>query len=116
MKNLAIFGAMALVLGLSPSAFAADTETLELYAVSQLATGTTMATMSDRQLTSVEGMSYSRHHDCGCRGGYGRSSSSYTSVYQNNDLSQANLNFGGGKYSDVSQANFALQSNKAIVR
>jgi hypothetical protein len=55
MKNLAIFGAMALVLGLSPSAFAADTETLELYAVSQLATGTTMATMSDHQLTSVEG-------------------------------------------------------------
>ena len=116
MKKGVIFGAMALLLGVGASAFAADTETSELYAISQLTAGQAIETMSDTQLTNVEGMSYSRHNDCGCRGGYGRSSSSYTSIYQNNDLSQANLNFGGGKYSDVSQANFAVQSNRAIVR
>ena len=116
MKNLAIFGAMALVVGFGPSAFAADTENSELYAMSQLTAGQAIETMSDTQLTSVEGMSYSRHHDCGCRGGYGRSSYWSTSIDQSNSMSQANLNLGSGRNSDVSQANFALQSNKAIVR
>jgi hypothetical protein len=116
MKKGMIFAAMALLLGVGASAFAADTETSELYAISELTTGQAMKTMSDTQLTKVEGMSYSRHNDCGCRGGYGKNSYSSTSIYQSNDLSQANLNFGGGKYSDVSQANFAVQSNRAIVR
>jgi hypothetical protein len=116
MKKVAIFGAMALLLGVGASAFAADTETSELYAISQVTAGQAIETMSDGQLTNVEGMSYSRHHDCGCMGGRGGSSSSYTSIYQNNSLSQANLNFGGGKNSFVPQSNYAFQSNTAMVR
>ena len=116
MKKGMIFAAMALLLGVGSSAFAADTETSELYAISQLTAGQAIETMSDSQLTNVEGMSYSRHHDCGCMGGRGGSSSSYTSIYQSNFLDQANLNFGGGKYSDVSQVNYAIQGNTAIVR
>jgi hypothetical protein len=116
MKKGMIFAAMALLLGVGASAFAADTETSELYAISELTTGQAMKTMSDTQLTKVEGMSYSRHNDCGCRGGYGKNSYSSTSIYQSNDLSQANLNVGGGKNSFVPQSNYALQGNTAIVR
>jgi hypothetical protein len=115
MKKGMIFAAMALLLGVGASAFAADTETSELYAISELTTGQAMETMSDTQLTKVEGMSYWQHKDCGCRGGYGKNSYSSTSIYQSNSLSQANLNFGGGKNSYVPQVNYAIQSNTAIV-
>jgi hypothetical protein len=116
MKKGMIFGAMALLLGVGSSAFAADTETSELYALSQVTAGQAIETMTDSQLTNVEGMSYSRHHDCGCMGGYARSSYSWTSIDQSNSLSQANLNVGGGKNSFVPQSNYALQGNTAIVR
>ena len=115
MRNLVIFGVMALVLGFGLSAFAADNGTPEFYAVSQFATGDSMQIMTDSQLTTVEGMSFKRHNDCGCRGG--KSSWSSTKIDQSNSLSQTNFNLSGGKRSgDVYQNNFALQSNKAIVR
>jgi hypothetical protein len=116
MKKGMIFAAMALLLGVGSSAFAAETETSELYAISQLTAGQAIETMTDSQLTNVEGMSSPHHYDCGCRGGYGKNSYSSTSIYQSNSLSQANLNFGGGKNSYVPQANYAFQSNTAIVR
>jgi hypothetical protein len=90
------------------SAFAADNNAQEFYAVSELNPATNLQVMSDSQLTAVEGMSYTRHN-----GGY---SSSWTSIYQSNSLSQANLNFGGKRGGDVYQGNYAFQSNNAIVR
>ena len=113
MRSLIAVGVAALVLGLGVSSFAADTESVELYAVSQL-TGqqsTSLPTMSDQQLRSVEGMSFSRHHDCGC--GY-----SYRSVTisQSNWMDQANVNLGGHRGGVVDQFNGASQSNLAIVR
>lgn len=113
MKTLAFLSVMAVVLGFGFSAFAADNTVQEFYAVSQLETDSNLQTMTDAQLTKVEGMSYSRHMDCGC---HGKSSSSWTSIYQSNSLSQANLNFGGKKGGDVYQGNYAYQSNYASVR
>ena len=111
MRNLVIFGVMAAVLGLGMTAFAADTNQPEFYAMSEVAADNNLQAMSDSQLTKVEGMSRMRHHDgkghdCKCGG------SSWTSIFQSNSLSQANLNFGG---KNVYQANVAEQSNFAVV-
>ena len=116
MKTLVIFGVMATVLGFGMAAFAADTSVPEFYAVSELASGTNLQVMTDSQLTTVEGMSFKRHRDCGCHGKHGKSSWSFTSISQSNDLSQLNLNFGGKRGGDVYQVNEAMQSNRAIVR
>ena len=66
-EKLSDFGVMAAVLGLGMSALAADNNVPELYAVSQLSTGANLQTMTDSQLTSVEGMSWRSHkkHDGG---------------------------------------------------
>ena len=88
MKNLAIFGVMAAVLGLGLSAMAADNNAPELYAVSQLSTGSNLQTMTDSQLTSVEGMSWRGHKkDCG-----GCGKSYWSTIKQANDLYQMNVN------------------------
>ena len=109
MKNLAIVGVVAAVLGFGMTALAADTNSPEFYAVSEVAADSNLQAMSDSQLTTVEGMSWMRHNDCGCRG------TSYTSIYQSNSLSQLNFNL-GGKRSDVYQTNSAYQGNVAIVK
>ena len=113
MRTFIAVGVAALVLGLGVSSFAAHTESVELYAVSQLAgqTSASLETMSDQQLQSVEGMSFTRHHDCGC----GHSFQSVT-IYQSNWLDQANVNIGGSRRGSVEQFNGATQSNVAIVR
>lgn len=106
MKNLAIFGVMAAVLGLGMSALAADNNVPELYAVSQLSTGANLQTMTDSQLTSVEGMSWRSHkkHD----GGKSWSST----IKQSNELYQMNVNSGKlGPHTDFSQKNIAYQTN-----
>jgi hypothetical protein len=113
MRTLTFLSVMAVVLGFGFSALAADNTVQEFYAVSQLETNSNLQTMTDAQLTKVEGMSYSRHHDCGC---HGKSSSSWTSIYQSNYMDQANLNFGGKRSGDVYQSNFGLQGNTATVR
>ena len=108
MRNIIIVGVMAAVLGFGRTAFAADTNQPEFYAVSDVAADSNLQAMSDSQLTKVEGMSWMSHRDCGCRG------NSWTSIYQSNYLSQLNFNLGGNR-SDVYQTNSAYQSNVAIV-
>jgi len=109
MKNLAIFGVLAAVLGLGLSAMAADNNAPELYAVSQLSTGSNLQTMTDSQLTSVEGMSWRGHtKDCGgCGKNY------WSTIKQANDLYQMNVNMYTklGTYSGINQENNAYQSN-----
>jgi hypothetical protein len=114
MNKLVILCAAGMLLGFSVPSFAADDATVELYAVSQLTAVSTnsVQTMSDQQLNAVEGMSYRRHHDCGC----GNSSQSVR-ITQSNWMDQANLNVGGhrgGGY--VDQVNEARQSNYVLVR
>jgi hypothetical protein len=116
MKTLVIVGVMATMLGFGMAALAADTDAVDFYAVSELVTGSSLQVMTDGQLTTVEGMSFKRHHDCGCDKKHGKSSWSFTSISQSNELSQLNLNFGGKRGGDVFQANEAMQSNRAIVR
>jgi hypothetical protein len=116
MRKLAFYGALAVVLGCSLSAGAADNTASDFYAVSQLDISTELNVMSDSDLTKVEGMSYDSRHDCGCHGKYGPSSSSSVSIDQSNSLLQANFNHGGKRGGDVSQGNFALQINNAMVR
>jgi hypothetical protein len=110
MKSLAFYSVLAIVLGCGVSAMAADPPASEFYAVSQLEGSADLNVMPDSELTKVEGMG----HDnlCSCRG----YSSSYTNIYQSNSMGQANLNVGGKRGGDVSQGNFALQSNFVIVR
>jgi hypothetical protein len=111
MKGLLMIGVVGITLGFGVCSFAADNETVELYAVSDLLTtqnSSTLRGMSDQELKSVEGMSYIRRHDCGC--GY---SSRTVQITQSNWLDQANLNFGGRH---VYQMNDATQSNSARVR
>lgn len=112
MRSLIAVSVAAFVLGLVVSSFAAGTESVELYAVSQLAgqNSASLQTLSDQQLRSVEGMSFTSHHDCRC----GHSFRSVT-IYQSNWMDQANVNF-GGRSGFVDQFNGASQSNVAIVR
>ena len=113
MRKLAFYCALAVVLGCGLSAGAAENSPSEFYAVSQVeASAANLNIMPDSELTKVEGMSVI-HYPCGCWGGY---SSSYTSIYQSNSMGQANVNYGGKHGGDVSQGNFALQGNLAIVR
>jgi hypothetical protein len=116
MRSLGFVGAIGLVVGLGVPAFAGDKNTPELFAVSQLSTHGTLQVMTDKQLTTVEGMSYKRHH------GY-----HYGPINQSNELSQYNVNqgCGCGKWHDshdgkgngyyhggeVYQDNFAEQLN-----
>ncbi|WP_447599721.1 hypothetical protein [Nitrospira sp. Nam80] len=113
MKGLLMLGVVGIALGFGVSSFAADNETVELYAVSELTTQNSNALqgMSDQELKSVEGMSYTRHHDCGC--GY---SSRSVQISQSNWLDQANLNIGGHRNGSINQMNDATQSNVARVR
>ena len=113
MRRLVMLGIAAIVLGFGVSSFAAESETVDLYAMSQLAgQPVVLQTMSDQQLTSVEGMSYKRRHDCGC----GNSSRSVR-INQSNWMEQANVNLGGGhRNGQVNQLNEATQSNFALVR
>jgi hypothetical protein len=113
MNKLIVLCAAWMALGFGIPSFAADDATVELYAVSQLTTmnSDSLQTMSDQQLKSVEGMSYTRHHDCGC------GNSSHVRISQSNWMDQANLNVGGhrgGGY--VDQVNEAKQSNFVLVR
>ena len=110
MKALVLYGAMAAVLGFGLSAFAAESNAPEFFAISGLSAGSQPQAMTDGQLTKVEGMSYKRHNDCGgCRGG--KSSWSSTDIHQKNDATQLNLLFGGKRLHDVGQGNYAYQSN-----
>lgn len=112
MRRLVMLGIAAIVLGFGVSSFAAESETVDLYAMSQLAGQPVLQTMSDQQLTSVEGMSFKRHHDCDC----GKSSRSVR-INQSNWMEQANVNLGGGhRNGQVNQLNEATQSNFALVR
>jgi hypothetical protein len=107
MKQFAFYSVLTVVLGCGVSALAADLPTSDFYAVSQLEGSADLTVLPDSELTKVEGMG---HPWCGC--GY---SSSYTSIYQSNSLSQANLNFGGKHGGEVYQGNYASQSNFAMV-
>lgn len=82
MRTLGFVGAIGLVVSLGVPAFAGDKNAPELFAVSQLSTA---QAMTDKQLTSVEGMSYKRHH------GY-----HFGPIDQSNELSQYNVNQGCG--------------------
>lgn len=112
MRYLVMLSVAGLVLGFGALSFAAESDAVDLYAVSQLAGQTSLKVMSDQQLTSVEGMSYKRHHDCGCKGHGSRS----VRIEQSNWMEQANVNFGGRRSGTVEQFNGAIQSNFALVR
>jgi hypothetical protein len=113
MRYLIMVSVAGLVLGFGASSFATESDSMgELYAVSQLAGQTPLKVMSDQQLTSVEGMSFKRHHDCGCKGHGSRS----VRIEQSNWMEQANVNFGGRRSGTVEQFNGATQSNFALVR
>lgn len=100
MRTVGLVGAIGLVVGLTMPAFAAEKDAVDLFAVSQMAA---VQSMTDQQLTAVEGMSYKRHH------GYGP-------IWQSNELSQLNVNEGckcgkRGHGGEVDQTNWAEQYN-----
>jgi hypothetical protein len=107
MRTLGLVGAIGLVVGLGVPAFAGDKSAPELFALSQVST---VQTMTDTQLNSVEGMSVKSYH-----GGY-----HYGPIDQWNKLNQLNLNEGCGcvksHRGEVEQQNGAGQSNNVFGR
>lgn len=67
--------------------------------------------LSDKQLSSVEGMNYKQYHDCACV-----SCLRSVNVGQSNCMDQVNVNLGGYRNRPVDQVNEARHSNFIVVR